>query len=306
MSVTQSEMRFSELACHSIWLVPTDRERIRKFINGVTFHLQLLMTRERVYGSTFDEVVDIARHIEMFHHGRGRPFRDAQTTRPVHRGASSGHGAHSYQQGQSSFSALSAQSSSHAPSAQGYSGTRGSLQSPLPFAEKGCFECGDLGHIKRHCPHFLGGSSQQRSRPSTSALVTSPPAHPDRGGAQSARGHPRGGGRSGGGHARFYALLSRPDAIASDVVIAGCMRTECEFDGGVESGLPLERCYANEYKKGKKNNFKIHIRYFRVSVTIAVFMEGLFKMRQRRHNQLTKESKLEQKPKLGQEVPKGL
>ncbi|XP_070056769.1 uncharacterized protein [Nicotiana tomentosiformis] len=113
----------------------------------------------------------------QFYHGRGRPFRHAQTTRPVHHGASSGHGSHSYQQVQPSFGALPAQSSSHAPSAQGssvpgpsssYSGARGSLQSPPLFAERGCFECGDLGHIKRHCPRLSGGSSQQRSRPSTS------------------------------------------------------------------------------------------------------------------------------------------
>ncbi|XP_070041329.1 uncharacterized protein [Nicotiana tomentosiformis] len=190
-------MRFSELARHAICLVPIDRERIRRFIDGLTFQLQLLMTRERVYGATFDEVFDIAHLIEMVHsqkrvkreakrprgqggfsgvpsrgqfrHGRGRPFRHAQKTRPVHRAASSGYDAHSYQQGQSSFGALPAQSSSHAPSDQGssvsvpsssYSGARGSLHSPLPFAERGCFKCRDLGHSKRHCPRFLGGSSQ--------------------------------------------------------------------------------------------------------------------------------------------------
>ncbi|XP_070039065.1 uncharacterized protein [Nicotiana tomentosiformis] len=141
MSVTQYEMRYSELARHAIW---------------------------------------------------GHPFRHAQTTRPVHRGASSGHGAHSYWQGQSSISVLPTQNLSHAPSAQGssvsgpsssYSGTQGSLQSPQPFVERGCFKCGDLGHIKRHYLRLSGGSYQQRSRPSTSAPVTSPPAQPDRGGA---------------------------------------------------------------------------------------------------------------------------
>ncbi|XP_070036547.1 uncharacterized protein [Nicotiana tomentosiformis] len=60
MSVTQYEMQFLKLARHAIWLVPTDRERIRRFIDGLTFQLRLLMTRERVSGTTFDEVVDIA------------------------------------------------------------------------------------------------------------------------------------------------------------------------------------------------------------------------------------------------------
>ena len=102
-----------------------------------------------------------------------------------------------------------------------YSSARGSLQSLPPFAERGFFECGDLGHIKRHCPRLSGGSSQQRSQPSTSALVTSPPAQLDRGGAQSARGRPSGGGRSGGSQARFYALPAIRDVITSDAVIAG-------------------------------------------------------------------------------------
>ncbi|XP_070031864.1 uncharacterized protein [Nicotiana tomentosiformis] len=63
--VTQYEMRFSELACHVVWLVPTDRERIRRFIDGLTCQLRLRMTRDRVSGATFDEVIHIARQIEM-------------------------------------------------------------------------------------------------------------------------------------------------------------------------------------------------------------------------------------------------
>ncbi|XP_070049491.1 uncharacterized protein [Nicotiana tomentosiformis] len=61
MSVMQYEMRFSELAHHVAWLVPTNRESIRRFINDLTYQLRLLMTRERVSGATFDEVIDIAR-----------------------------------------------------------------------------------------------------------------------------------------------------------------------------------------------------------------------------------------------------
>ncbi|XP_070043280.1 uncharacterized protein [Nicotiana tomentosiformis] len=177
------------------------------------------MTRERVSGATFDEAVDISRQIEMvrsqervereaksprgqggfsgapsgghLQHDRGRPFRHAQMARPVHRGASSGHGPNDYQQGQTSFGALPTQSSSHAPSAQvlsvsgssgSYSNARGSLQSPVD--SKCCFECGDLGHIKRYFPRRMGGSSQQRSQPSISAPVPPPLAQPARGGAQ--------------------------------------------------------------------------------------------------------------------------
>ncbi|XP_070040722.1 uncharacterized protein [Nicotiana tomentosiformis] len=60
MSVMQYEMRFYELARHAVWLVSTDMERIQRFVDGLTYQLGLLMTRERVSGATFDEVVDIA------------------------------------------------------------------------------------------------------------------------------------------------------------------------------------------------------------------------------------------------------
>ncbi|XP_070040925.1 uncharacterized protein [Nicotiana tomentosiformis] len=36
MSVTEYKMRLSELAYHAVWLVPTDRERIMRFIDGLT------------------------------------------------------------------------------------------------------------------------------------------------------------------------------------------------------------------------------------------------------------------------------
>ncbi|XP_070046385.1 uncharacterized protein [Nicotiana tomentosiformis] len=192
------------------------------------------MTRERVSGATFDEVVDISRQIKMvrshqrvereaktrgqggfssapsggqFHHGRGHPFRHAQTACPGYHGASSSHGSHSYQQGRSSLGALPAQSSSRAPSGQGsstpgpsasYPGARGSLQSPTP-APGSCYECGKFGHMRRECPHIVGGPSPPRSQSTSSAPAPPLPAQPARGGAQPARGRPKKGGRSRGG-----------------------------------------------------------------------------------------------------------
>ncbi|XP_070044842.1 uncharacterized protein [Nicotiana tomentosiformis] len=74
----------------------------------------------------------------------------------------------------------------------------------------------------RQCPRRHGGLSQQRSQPPTTALVTSPPAQSARCRGQSTRDPPRGGGRSGDGQARFYALPARTDAIALDAVITDC------------------------------------------------------------------------------------
>ncbi|XP_070049157.1 uncharacterized protein [Nicotiana tomentosiformis] len=203
-------------------MVPTDRERIRRFIDGLTYQLRLLMTRERI------EMVHNQERVEreakgprgsggfsgvsyrgQFHHGRGLTYRHAQTARPVHRSASSGHGSHS----------------SH------YLGARGSLQSPSP-ALGSCFECGEFGHLWRKCPCRQGGPAQQRSQAVTFAPVATPPAQPAWGEAHSARGRPRGRGRSGGGQSRFYALPARPDAIASDAVII-CIVLVCQRDAYV-------------------------------------------------------------------------
>ncbi|XP_070036768.1 uncharacterized protein [Nicotiana tomentosiformis] len=225
MSVSQYEMWFSDLARHAVWLVPTDRERIRRFIDGLDFHLQLLMTRERVSGVTFDEVVDIARQIETV---RGQERTEREAKRPRGQGGFSGapQGGQ-FQQSQSSFSALPAWGSHYAPPAQVSSGNSFGHQEQQFRQRRGCFECGDFGHIARYCPRLLGGTPQRSTRPTAPAPVPSPPAQPTRGGvqpvrgeAQSATGRPRGGGRSGGGQAHFYALPARPDAIASDAMIS--------------------------------------------------------------------------------------
>ncbi|XP_070049228.1 uncharacterized protein [Nicotiana tomentosiformis] len=174
------------------------------------------MTRERVSGVTFDEVVDIARQIEMV---RGQERAERETKRPHGQGGFSGapQGGQ-FQQSQSSFSALSAQGSHYAPPAQVSSGNIFGHKEKQFRQRRGCFECGYFGHIARYCPRLLGETPERSTRPTTPAPVPPPPAHPARGGAQSATGLTRGGGRSGGGQARFYALPARPDAIASDAL----------------------------------------------------------------------------------------
>ncbi|XP_070057159.1 uncharacterized protein [Nicotiana tomentosiformis] len=137
-------MRFSELARHAIYLIPTERERINRFIDGLNYRPRFDLTREIASGARFDEVVDIARRLEQVrseeceereakmpcgsggfssassggqsHHNRGCPYRPAQMACPVHRGALASHGSYNTRPGQPSLSALPAQSSSRAPS----------------------------------------------------------------------------------------------------------------------------------------------------------------------------------------------
>ncbi|XP_070049906.1 uncharacterized protein [Nicotiana tomentosiformis] len=186
MSVTQYEMRFSELARHAVWLVPIDRERIGRFIDGLGFQLRLLMTRDRVSGVTFDEVVNIARQIEIV---RGQERTEREAKRPRGQGGSSGvpQGGQ-FQQSQSSFSAFPAQVSHYAPPAQVSSGNSFGHQKQQFRQRMGCFEYGDFGHIAIYCPRMLGGTPQQSTLPTALIPVPPPPAQPARGRVQPARG----------------------------------------------------------------------------------------------------------------------
>ncbi|XP_070008586.1 uncharacterized protein [Nicotiana sylvestris] len=47
MTVSQYEARYYELDRHTGWMVSTDHERIRRFVDGLNYHLRILMTRER-------------------------------------------------------------------------------------------------------------------------------------------------------------------------------------------------------------------------------------------------------------------
>ncbi|XP_070025895.1 uncharacterized protein [Nicotiana sylvestris] len=84
------------------------------------------------------------------------------------------------------------------------------------------------------CPKLQGKAAQQGQQPMISAAAAPPP----RGGGQTSRGRPRGGVQAGRGQpaiaqlgggqpadapAKFYALLARPDALASDAVITSIM-----------------------------------------------------------------------------------
>ncbi|XP_070032869.1 uncharacterized protein [Nicotiana tomentosiformis] len=114
MFVTQYEMRFSELARHTVWLVPTKRGRIRRFIGGLNYQLRFVMIRDSVSGARFDEVVDIARRLELV---LSQVCEEREAKRPRGLGGFSGVPS----RGQSSLSTLPAQSSSRAPSVQGSS-----------------------------------------------------------------------------------------------------------------------------------------------------------------------------------------
>uniref|UniRef100_A0A1U7VE82 Uncharacterized protein LOC104215184 n=1 Tax=Nicotiana sylvestris TaxID=4096 RepID=A0A1U7VE82_NICSY len=54
--------------------------------------------------------------------------------------------------------------------------------------QDGCYECGNIGHIRRHCPRLLSNRYQQDFCAIIQALVAPPPARPARGRGQTVRG----------------------------------------------------------------------------------------------------------------------
>ncbi|XP_070054620.1 uncharacterized protein [Nicotiana tomentosiformis] len=158
--VIDYEARFTDLSRHAAITLPTDAERVLRFIAGLHPEIHVFMAREAEMGT------------------------------PFHQGSTSGYSGH---QGQTS-----------------------SQQSTDP---RDCFECGELGHVKRFCPKLRGKAEKQDHQPTLIAPATTLPARSVRGGGQVGRGRPRGGGHSGGTLSRFYAFLARTEAVASDAVI---------------------------------------------------------------------------------------
>ncbi|XP_070037258.1 uncharacterized protein [Nicotiana tomentosiformis] len=181
LSVSRYEMRFLELAPHAVWLVPIEREKINRFINGLNQQFRFVMTLENIAGAKFDEVVDSARRLEMPYHNMGHPYRPAQMARSAQRGASDSYGSYNTRSGQSSFSALPVQSLQHASSAQVSTGSATGYQEHQLRQRRGCFDYGDLGHIKRDCPRLLSGTPQQSSRLMVPAPTVIPPTQLARG-----------------------------------------------------------------------------------------------------------------------------
>nr|XP_009802049.1 PREDICTED: uncharacterized protein LOC104247675 [Nicotiana sylvestris] len=66
MIVTQYKMRFTNLAHHAVWFIPTKREKIRRFIDGLNYGIRFVPHLE--FSSTKVEVVllDPFRQLAMF------------------------------------------------------------------------------------------------------------------------------------------------------------------------------------------------------------------------------------------------
>ncbi|XP_070050340.1 uncharacterized protein [Nicotiana tomentosiformis] len=119
----------------------------------------------------------------------------------------------------------------------GYSGHRGQTLGQQLTVPRGCFECGNLSHVRKFCPRLRGKAVQQGQQPMITAPAAPPVIRPPSGGGQMGRVRPRGGGYPVGGQAdgapaKFYAFPAIPDVVALDSVIT-CIISLCGRDASV-------------------------------------------------------------------------
>ncbi|XP_070056797.1 uncharacterized protein [Nicotiana tomentosiformis] len=70
MSVTDYEVRFSELSRHALMILSTDAERVQRFVAGQYSGIRANMAREVEMGTSYQLVVEIARRIEGYRQRR--------------------------------------------------------------------------------------------------------------------------------------------------------------------------------------------------------------------------------------------
>lgn len=156
----------------------------------MTYSISIAIYRESDIGTNFHQAMEIAYRIECIRNQeREATGRD---NRP--RCFGSFNGTSSFNSLLVSlYRALSIQDSSN-----GYMGHQGQIQVQQPPSSRGCYEYGELGHVRRYCPRLAGGAAPQISQSVVSALVVSSPTQSDREGGHVAKGRPRGGGQVGG------------------------------------------------------------------------------------------------------------
>ncbi|XP_070003448.1 uncharacterized protein [Nicotiana sylvestris] len=77
MSVTDYEVRFFELSRHALMILPTEAERVPRFVAGLHSGIRANMAREVEMGTPYQLVVEIARKIDGYHlRGREQSQQD--------------------------------------------------------------------------------------------------------------------------------------------------------------------------------------------------------------------------------------
>ncbi|XP_070039199.1 uncharacterized protein [Nicotiana tomentosiformis] len=168
MTVTQYETRFMDLAHHALLLLHTEGERVRRFIEGLTYPINLQMAKETRSEISFQAAANVARRIEMvLAQERGQGSDEMPRQFGGFSGASFG-GRGNFGRGhpprtfhstlQASYSVPPTPIS--ASLIQGFqggcSGRQGQFQGQQSQQPRSCYTCGYPRHIARLCLRSKG------------------------------------------------------------------------------------------------------------------------------------------------------
>ncbi|XP_070036936.1 uncharacterized protein [Nicotiana tomentosiformis] len=218
MTISTYVVLFSDLARHAPALVATIKECVRRFIEGLHPSIRFSMARELEMYIAYQQVVSIARRLEGMRI-REREKREAKRPRD-------------------SITYNNSRASATTRHGRGY--VDRPIHSALPAAS------GTPATPKPQVPYYASPVSTvppgpQASQPMVTAPVATPPSQLARGGGQTGRGHPRGGGQ-----ARYYALPTRKEEVASDSVIT-CIVLICHRDASVLFDPGYTYSYVSSY-----------------------------------------------------------
>ncbi|XP_070035287.1 uncharacterized protein [Nicotiana tomentosiformis] len=221
MSVTEYEMEFIKLAEYVPNLIPTEREKVRRFIESLNAHIEKDMTSHQD-DKTYLQVVNIATRKEAFDKIAREARDNSKKTRTI--GIYSGFSVGGKNMNHSAHIQSTAHLSPY-PAPLRHDHKRHSGKCLL--GQKCCFRCHDLGHIKRDRPSLGQAPGKTLTRQETSmgnSIVVPPPVRASN--TQSGCGANRGVAQGGGRPTRFYAVLDRQNAEASNIVIT-CILSIC-------------------------------------------------------------------------------
>nr|XP_009761697.1 PREDICTED: uncharacterized protein LOC104213843 [Nicotiana sylvestris] len=188
MTVFEYAIRFSELARRAPTLVPTIREWVCRFIEGLNYDIKICMARELQTDTPFQQVVEIARRIEGV-------LGEEKVSKEIKRSRSSGGFSGFY----SSTVTYYVGGLRSRPAQSAHQITRGTLLSGTDSVravrpQRGCYECGNTRPVIRDYPRLGRCGFHQNTQAMGPNAITTPRAQLVRSGGQAGRGRPRGGG----------------------------------------------------------------------------------------------------------------
>ncbi|XP_059283454.1 uncharacterized protein LOC132037034 [Lycium ferocissimum] len=244
MTVAQYDAEFTRLSRYGLEIIPTEEDRVRRFVNGlIRSHRTALATEVR--RSTYDQVLDSAMRREGYYledktEREGKKSRTSVASGLAPSGSKGVQGKGSSRPPQSASHNHSQDSPSSQSARQGQGQQqhqrRSSFQNRAYRCSScgknhsgrcmrgftGCYTCGEQGHLSFACPRVVGAGQPAAQQ---QGAIAAPPiaAVPARAVPQAGRGAARQGTQGAqavGGQPRFFAL-ARQDVDACDAVVTG-------------------------------------------------------------------------------------